>query len=535
MNDITIDDPNRNDALGACIDAMDGGQEAMARKLMDECPGLAIELAFYFRDLAQIGPGPATVSMPHVGGERVGDFQLLHSIGDGGQGLVYKAIQLPFNRTVAVKLMRTRHAGDSDDVKRFRRDSALLADLDHPNIVKVFHAGDSEQGPYYAMEFLSGTSLKKKVEDKLLPTPRRAAELIRDLALGMQHVHDRGIVHRDLKPGNVMIEDDGTPKIVDFGLGKKLDSSESLTKGPVGTASYMSPEAAAGALTDHRSDIYGLGAILYELLTGQPPFAAATFHETLREVLEKDPRLIRLLNPNVPTELEIICLRCLEKDPARRFSSARELAAELQRYLDGEPILTSAPGITDRIFRTLLRQRFSNVRAWGWILLWYGVSSALFNGIHWWAILTDQSPFIATGIILAHIVCIAGITWLGLWRQKLRVGDWQSVSFVAANIVPLAFLALVFRRPEGMDTITYRCSMYPITALFQAAIIFPQGKIFWGGFHVLGMAWILVGVIMSFAPEWAAGTYALFNLVTLTPLGAYMVKMVPEFQDDPVA
>jgi len=275
MTEITVDqNPALDEAFAAFLQAQENGQIDVARKLLREHAGLAEEAAIYFAQCAQV-PKPWGASVPAHDGQTIGDFELLHELDSGADGIVYKARQKSLGRIVAVKVMRQKRSTDASEIERFRRDSSLLASLKHPNIVEVYYAGEAESGPYYAMEFMAEGSLKKKLGEGWLPTSRRAAEIVAALAGAMQAAHDQGIVHRDLKPGNVLLAPDETPKVVDFGLAKKLDSGKSMTEAGaiVGTVSYMSPEQAKGQRADFACDIYGLGAILYELLTGRPPFA----------------------------------------------------------------------------------------------------------------------------------------------------------------------------------------------------------------------------------------------------------------------
>jgi serine/threonine protein kinase len=262
---------------------------------------------------------------------------ILAEVGSGGMGVVYKARQLRPSRLVALKLMRGH---DLQEQARFRAEGEAVARLAHPNIVGVFEVGEHNGLPFLALEFAEGGSLERKLAGSPLP-PREAAELLRTLAAAVQHAHQRGIVHRDLKPANVLLAADGTPKVADFGLAKRLDQDRGRTQtgAVLGTPAYMAPEQARGqaSAVGPPTDVWALGVILYEMLTGRPPFRGASALETLEQLCAQEAVPPTRLQPRVPRDLEAVCLKCLEKDPARRYADAGALADDLARFLAGEP------------------------------------------------------------------------------------------------------------------------------------------------------------------------------------------------------
>jgi WD40 repeat protein len=275
-------------------------------------------------------------------------------------GVVYKARHVALRRVVALKMILAGgHAGEADRA-RFLAEAEAVAQLQHPAIVQLYEFGRHDGLPYFTLEYVPGGSLAQYLGSGPLPPPRQAARLVERLARGVQYAHDAGIVHRDLKPANVLLTDEGTPKITDFGLVKRTEVGEGLTASGVvmGTPSYMAPEQAGGKGKDvgPAADVYALGAILYECLTGRPPFKAATTFDTLMQVLHEEPVPPRQRRPEVPRDLDTICLKCLEKDPERRYRTAEELAAELRRYLRHEPILTRRTGIWERTVKFARRQ-----------------------------------------------------------------------------------------------------------------------------------------------------------------------------------
>ena len=281
----------------------------------------------------------------------LGDYELLEEIGCGGQGIVYRARQKSLNRTVALKVVSIGHWTKQPRLKRFRLEAETAASLDDPNIVPIYEIGECEGSCYFSMKLVEGAPLDQLVRRELLPI-RRTAELIAKLAGAVHYAHARGILHRDIKPGNILLDAKGEPHLTDFGLARLTETESTVTRTieTLGTPSYMAPEQALGnnnQLT-RATDVYGLGAVLYHLLTGHPPFAGGTTYDTIRLLLETEARQPRLWNPTIDRDLTTICLTCLEKDPQRRYPSALELAEDLDRWLTHKPIHARRAGIFSR-------------------------------------------------------------------------------------------------------------------------------------------------------------------------------------------
>jgi serine/threonine protein kinase len=279
----------------------------------------------------------------------IAGYEILEELGRGGMGVVYKARQVDLDRLVALKMILAGFHASPEERARFRIEAQAAARLDHPHIVRIFHFGEHEGLPYFSMEFIPGGSLGRMTAGRPWHAPT-AAHLVRTLARAVHHAHQHNIVHRDLKPSNILLRADGTPKITDFGLAKQLDSSLDLTDTGriLGSARYMAPEQAEGNIRaiGPATDIHALGAILYELLTGRPPFDGQTVLEALGHVRWSQPVPPRALRPELPAVLEEICLRCLRKDPARRYATAEGLAGALQ---DGDMEKPAAPSAQEII------------------------------------------------------------------------------------------------------------------------------------------------------------------------------------------
>ncbi|HEV2969415.1 MAG TPA: protein kinase [Pirellulales bacterium] len=317
-----------------------------------------------------------------------GDYELLEEIARGGMGVVFKARQVTLNRIVAVKMILSGLLALPEDVERFHAEAEAAANLDHPGIVPIFEVGEHEGQHYFSMGYVEGRSLSALVPEGPLPA-REAAQLVRTVCDAVQYAHEHQIIHRDLKPANILLDRDGRPRVTDFGLAKHQqdDSSRTATGQVLGTPAYMPPEQAAGKLdlVGPTADVYALGAILYTLLTGRPPFQSASSVDTLRQVLEKEPLAPSELTAGVPRDLETIVLKCLQKAIPQRYATARALADDLQRFLDGRPILARPVGRIERGWRWCRRNPLSAALSSAVVLLLAAVaviSTAAAVGYH---------------------------------------------------------------------------------------------------------------------------------------------------------
>src|SRR2546426_3573374 len=297
---------------------------------------------------------------------QLGDYELLEEIGRGAQGVVFRARQKSLNRTVALKVISLGQWASEAHLKRFRREAESAASLEHPCIVPIHEVGERDGSCYFSMKFVEGGQLDAVAKREAMPV-RRAVELIAKVARIAHYAHEHSILHRDIKPGNILLDQKGEPHLTDFGLARLVETESTVTRTleVLGTPSYMAPEQAVGNndAVSSVTDVYGIGAVLYQLLTGQPPFAGGTTYDTIKLLLDTEPRQPRLLNPKIDRDLSTICLKCLEKDPKRRYSSALALAEDLERWLRHEPILARHTGIIGRSRKWMRRNPSSALLA----------------------------------------------------------------------------------------------------------------------------------------------------------------------------
>jgi serine/threonine protein kinase len=338
-------DAKINEIIASYLDAIQEGNPAAKTEWLQKYPQFVSELSSFFTDLeaaeAVVSPTQplGTIQTSQVVSQ-LGNYELLEKIGQGGMGAVFKARQVNLNRLVALKLVLAGELASEADVERFRREAESAAQLQHPGIVRIHEVGEQEGQHFFSMDLVEGTDLAAVIRERSL-SPEEAVGYLLRTTEAVQYAHEQGVIHRDLKPANTLIDRANEPRITDFGLAKRIEEDSDLTESGavLGTPSYMSPEQALGQQAEKTSDIYALGAILYEMLTARPPFKADSPVEMILQVRDNEPVPPRQMNPRIPVDLETICLKCLEKDSQRRYQTVQSLHDDLLCYQRGEPIL----------------------------------------------------------------------------------------------------------------------------------------------------------------------------------------------------
>ena len=456
-------------------------------------------------------------------------YELLEELGRGGMGVVFKARQKSLNRIVALKMVLAGRGGPTV-MKRFRAEAEAVGQLQHVNIVQVYEIDEHDGQPFYTLEYCPRGNLSKRLDGKPLPN-RDAAALVQDLTRAMTAVHQAGIVHRDLKPQNVLMAADGTPKVTDFGIAKTSsgEGSHTQTGAILGTPRYMAPEQAEGRTKEvgPAADVWALGAILYECLTGRPPFLAAPAVETMRQVLDQEPLPPRMLNRSIDPDLEKIVLKCLEKEPTLRYQSAAELGEDLRRYQDGEPITARSVNIFERLQREIGRsQHDAKLGRWGNGLILLGL---LIFAVH-----------SATSVLLANGITEWPAFWIprgvffvlfGIWLWKFRFG----ASFFPTNPVErllfatwlgylIAFSSIFWvTRSQGQGHL----QMYGAGMALSGLAWFAMGGSIWGGCYVIGLLYCIAAPFMTYldGSPWSPAVFGVSWGLTLLVVGGRYRRM----------
>lgn len=489
-----------------------------------------------------VGPGehPTLVSseprLPpaqgNPGGRCIGRYTLIEELGRGGMGVVYKATQSDLNRTVALKMVLAE-AASSEDLVRFRTEIEATASLRHPQIVQIYEVGEAEGRPFFSMEYVEGRTLSHRLSDGPL-RGKVAARYLAGVARAIQHAHDLAILHRDLKPSNILIDRFDVPRVTDFGLAKRLntDQGQTRTGTALGTPGYMAPEQATGeARLTPAVDVYGLGAVLYELLTGRPPFKAETPLDTLLQVLERDPAPPRLLNANIDRDLETICLKCLEKDPRRRYPTAAALADDLDRYLTGESINARSLNLLSRISSTLEHSHYDvQFQAYGRVLMGIAVVMVLAEVGKFFNLDRRGTLAAMVGIEVLRFGCVGALL---LW---LRPSGLRATSTAERLMwsVWIGYLVAVFAsagahwinaggwRPET------ELQLYCPTAALTGLAFFSLGSRYWGWCYAMGLVFCGLAPVMALALRWAPLEYGLVWGVCLVIIGVRLQRLGSE-------
>jgi serine/threonine-protein kinase len=483
---------------------------------------------------AEAGDTPASKERPLVPG-----YEVLGELGRGGMGVVYKARHSQLNRVVALKMILAGgHAGEHE-LARFRTEAEAVARLQHPNVVQIYEVGEADGKQFFALEYCAGGSLADKLQGTPLPA-REAARLVEALARGMEAAHQKGIIHRDLKPANVLLAEDRTPKITDFGLAKKLEEAAGQTgSGDIlGTPSYMAPEQAGGRAREvgPLADVYALGAILYELLTGRPPFRAESSLDTLLQALESQPAPPRLLNPKVDRDLETVCLKCLEKDPQRRYASAAALAADLERYLAGEPVQARSANLVGRIALALERSQYEvHFQAYGNMLFGFAAAVLLTEAAVTWIVLTHQPAPLLPLTLIVRLLLLGLLFWAFRPRELIAASAAGRTmwSLWIGYVATCCLLGMTYRLRVGTAA-ELELNLYPSLAAITGLVFCVMGSSYWGWCYAFGLAFYGLAFLMTADLRWGPLEFGVLWAVVLTVIGLRLHRLGRDRRTAPV-
>jgi serine/threonine-protein kinase len=448
------------------------------------------------------GPLENRSAEPPVRPPTLGDYELEEELGRGAMGVVYKAWEPALQRYVALKMMLGGEQAAPAEVSRFRSEAQAAAGLSHRHIVPVYHVGESDSRLFFSMKYVEGTTLAALVRQGPLQ-PRRAARYLTAISRAVQHAHEHGILHRDLKPSNVLIDGEDQPVVTDFGLAKRVEGGASLTGTGVivGTPSYMAPEQAAGSpgQVGPASDVYSLGAILYELVTGRPPFQAASVVEVLLMVRGEEPVPPRRLNPAIDADLELICLKCLEKRPSHRYASAAALADDLEAFLQSEPVSARVNSLRYFLSRLLRETHHAPVlENWGALWILHSVKIFLLCAVTNWMYLEGVNTPLPYLALWGGGLVVWGLLFLH-WRRRagpVTFVERQMVHAWAAGVtasVGTFVVEVLLGRPV--------LSLSPVLAVIAGMVFLFKAGTLSGWFYVAAGLCFLTAIPMALFPS----------------------------------
>ncbi len=522
------DDAEFDELLGEIFERIEAGSAPSPEEYLQRYPQFADELTEFFRNQAWFA-APALAetladdSEPMVAasfvGCEVGPYRLIEEIARGGMGVVYRALQTELNREVAVKLISSGAMASPEELRRFRQEAEAAAQLHHPNIVPIYDVGSWRGQTYFSMTLIEGESLQDWVASRRC-TIQQAVVAVREIAHAVSYAHRRGIVHRDLKPANILVDGEGKPMLTDFGLAKWHRDGSALTQtGQIlGTPNYMSPEQASGSTKIGPSaDIYALGAVLYSLLTGQPPHCGESTVEILTKVLGCDPVPPRELNREVSSDLQRICMECLNHDPKERYATAAELADDLDRYLNGDSISAGHSGMFLELARTLRRdQHYEHFRNWGKALVLMGLS-----------------------IFLAHVAIFVLVRrghsdWAAYWTPRCYMAValtaviyyYRSGTLRARSVAERPIWSIWMGYLVALGTMnailtlrgTSQVEVFPFASTLAAFGFVALGGHVWGGSYLLGGLFVVNALVSVFIGQWAILSFGACWLLALAVL-----------------
>lgn len=456
-------------------------------------------------------PGQNSIRMTQLP-YRIGDYELIEVIGRGGMGVVYRARQLSLGREVAIKMIQENRSLNPETRSRFLNEAQSTARLDHPCIVPVYEVSQHEGQPYFSMQLIRGSTLADELRKGPLPQ-RQAARIMADVSRGIGFAHSLGILHRDIKPSNIMLDENERVRITDFGLAKLIDSNDSLTRtgAAVGTPSYMAPEQAAGRSSQisPRSDVYALGAVLYHLLSGRPPLIGDSPIQLAMQILEHEPPPLRLLEPSLDRDLEMIVSRCIQKPPDLRYASADDLADDLEAFLRDEPVRARSGKFSEIVARWFRETHHAVVlENWGLLWMWHSLVlllvSFLTELMHWNGVQNRAS--------------YAGLWTLGLgtwafvfWALRHRMGPVTFVERQIAHVWGASLMAIAMLTPLEWLLNLKPLTLSPMLPMIGSTVFVVKAGILSGRFYLQALAMLMTSFAMALYPNFA---HLIFGVVS---------------------
>ena len=543
MSENSSNDELVAEVLESLMSEMRDGRQPDVEGAVREHPELAEEIRELWgamliaEELATPDAAASADTKPHRDSDRekllkeFGDFDLLEEIGRGGMGVVYRAQQRSLERVVALKMLIRGEFASEADLDRFRAEAEAAAHLDHPHIVPVYEVGDHDGSPYFTMRYVEGETLARVLTRGPMAA-QEAAELMVPICHAVQYAHDRGVLHRDLKPSNIIIDLEGRPHVSDFGLAKRIDAQGTLTQSGaiLGTPSYMAPEQAAGTRGEisPATDVYGLGTILYQMLTGRPPFMAPTPVDTVIAVLEQDPLPPRLLNRQADPDLEMITLKCLQKPADLRYPNAEAMANDLEAHLAGDPISARSTDLVQIVSRILRETHHAGVlESWGLLWMMHSVALIILCFLtNWFKHIGMDSPEPYIGLWSVGFGAWASI----FWAMRNRAGPITFVerqiahvwaSSVIANIM-LFFVEIIMKLPV--------LTLSPAISLISGMVFFVKAGILSGMFYFQAAALFLTALVMALYPAVGISIFGIVSALCffIPGLKYYRQRQQPE-------
>ena len=442
----------------------------------------------------------------------VGDYELLEQVGQGGMGIVFRARQISLGREVAIKMIQQDRLNSPEDHQRFLAEAEATARLVHPGIVQVYEVGEFDGTPFFSMQFIRGETLAQRLKGGPI-SQRQAAALIATVARAIDYAHQKGILHRDIKPSNILLDEYGTAKVTDFGLAKFFHANDHLTRtgAILGTPSYMSPEQASGRSNQlgPTADVYSLGTVLYHALTGRPPIIADSPLELALKVLEQEPIPPRVLEPKIDRDLEMVVIRCLQKPPDLRYSTAGEFADDLEAFLRDEPVTARSGRFTQVLARVLRETHHATVlENWGLLWMWHSLVLLI------WCLLTEALDWGGVESRLAYGgLWIVGLgAWAGVfWAIRHRMGPVTFVERQIAHLWGSSMIAIAMLFPFewwlGLEPLT----LSPLLGIVSGMVFLVKAAMLSGVFYVQAVVLFGTSILMAVFPDYA---HIIFGIIS---------------------